>query len=417
MKLLNKFLFIEEQHIKREEVLWNAIFSMLSALQSILFLLFITRLCGEDAAGVFSLAFSIAYLMIMLGNYGVRNYQVTDVRDRFHFQEYGSHRIITCVSMMLCSVIYVMLKGYSQEKFIVILLFCALKMLESVEDVFHGAYQQRGRLDIASKIGTLRYAVTIIGFIGTLLITRKLIDAAIVSVIFSLIALVGLVWYTFPYSGIKKETMRWTECGRLFFICFPLFISGFFNMYICNASKYAIDKYLTDAIQGYYGMIFMPVFVINLLSNCIYRPHLVELANFWIEGKTAELRKFTFKQLGMIIGICFLVVFVGYIAGIPVLSIFYGTDLKPYRMELVILLIGGGMTSIVDFLNNIITVMREQNIMIWIYGVVFVLAYICSGFFVKEWGIMGAAVSYTVLLFIQACIMMACTIRKLKSKS
>lgn len=414
MKILNKFLFIDEKYIKRDEQIWNAIFCMLNAMQSVLFLFLTTRICGEDAAGVFSIAFSVAYLMIMIGNYGVRNYQATDVRDRFRFQEYGSHRMITCAAMLICSVIYVILKGYSRDKFIVILLFCVLKMLESIEDVFHGAYQQKGRLDIASKIGTIRYGFTIIGFVGTLLITKNLADAAIVSVLLSAAALIVLLWYTFPHIEIQKENIRWGECRRLFLICFPLFISGFFNMYICNASKYAIDKYLNDTIQGYYGMIFMPVFVINLLSSCIYRPHLVQLAECWEEGKKEEIKRFTLKQIGIIIGICAVVVAAGYIAGTWVLSIFYGTNLHPYRMELVILLIGGGMTAVVDFLNNIITVMREQKIMVWIYGFVFILAYLFTGFFVSRWNIMGASLAYFVLLFIQFVIMLCCVMKKLK---
>ena len=81
MRILNRYLFFEEKSIKRDEQMWNMIFCFLNSIQSVLFLFFTTRLCGEDAAGVFSLAFSIAYLMIMLGNYGVRNYQGTDVSD------------------------------------------------------------------------------------------------------------------------------------------------------------------------------------------------------------------------------------------------------------------------------------------------------------------------------------------------
>ena len=47
--------------------IWNTINSMLNAGMSAVLLLVVSRSCGEDAAGNFTLAFSVAQLMVTIG--------------------------------------------------------------------------------------------------------------------------------------------------------------------------------------------------------------------------------------------------------------------------------------------------------------------------------------------------------------
>lgn len=414
MKFIKKFLFIEENKIKREEKLWNAVFYIFSAMQSVLVLFFVVRLCGEEEGGIISIAFSIAYLMVIIGNYGVRNYQITDVKSKFSFMDYLVHRVVTCIIMMICSYFYIQVQGYSKEKSRIIFLLCVLKMLEAIEDVFYGAYQRNNRLDIASKIGTMRYLFCMAGFIFVLFTTNNLLYAMIGMIFCFVISFSFFIYYTFPIIQIKKKIFNWKNCKDIFIVCFPLFLCNFLNIYIINSSKYSIDKYLTDTIQSYFNMISMPLFVISLLSSCIYQPYLVQLSELWDENNKKQVVQFIFKQVWLIIGICSAVVFLGTILGIPVLTIFYGTDLKPYHTEFLILLCGGGMSAMVGFLNSIITVIREQKSMVWIYSIVFTLAAIIADNFVQQWGIFGATISYVCLLFIQAVIMLFFVLFKLK---
>lgn len=407
---LDKLLFCPENKVQREAMIWNTILSMLNALQSALLLFVIPRVCGEEASGVFSFAFSVAYLMIMIGNYGVRNYQATDVKVKFGFNEYRYHRYATCILMTVISIGYVLIRGYNTEKALVILLCCLLKVIESVENVYHSEYQRGNRLDVAGKIGTIRFIACIITFVVTLVLSNSMIVAFLAMDIVAIIMLIIPIIYTYPLINISvsKNNADWKQ---IFIICFPLFLSSFFNIYICNASKYAIDKYSTDVIQGYYGMIFMPVFVINLISNCIYGPHLVRLATYWRDEEMNPLKKYILKQVVLVVGICAAVTVMGYLFGIELMSIYFATDLKSLRITFVVLLIGGGMTAIVDFMNNIITVIRKQKALVWIYGAVSLMALCGTGVMVKKWSVNGAALAYTVVMTIQAIIMVIYVIK------
>lgn len=61
---------------------------------------------GTEAGGIFSLAFSLGQLLMMLGNMGLRTYQVSDLEERYSMGEYVVNRIISCVLMMLCTCVY-----------------------------------------------------------------------------------------------------------------------------------------------------------------------------------------------------------------------------------------------------------------------------------------------------------------------
>ena len=402
--MLHRLIFTDEKNIARAAGLWNAIFSILNALQSVVLMFMIARVCGDEDAGVFSFAFSVAYLLIMIGNYGVRNYQATDVQEVYSSRDYIIHRIMTCILMMLCSFVYIFIKHYELDKSLVVLLACFLKMLESIEDVFHGLYHRKGRLDVASKIGVIRYMFCIVSFAIALFINRSIVISFVVMDAVSLLVLTIMLIYTYPklVNNTKKTIAKWKE---LFVVCFPLFMSTFFNIYICNAAKYAIDRYYSDRIQAYYGMLFMPVFVINLLCSCIYRPHMVELAEHWLSGGREKITAFIRKQMLYILLISAVVIIAGYFIGTQVLSWFYGTDLAGYKVVFAILLLGGGMTATVDFMNNIITIMRRQVVLIWLYGFVALLALISTRILVAKLELMGAAISYAGILLVQAIIM------------
>ena len=60
--------------------------------------------------------------------------------------------------------------------------------------------------------------------------------------------------------------------------CMPLFIGSYLTLYVGNAPKYAIDDFLELKYQTYYGILYMPSFVINLLSGFVFKPLLVDLS-------------------------------------------------------------------------------------------------------------------------------------------
>ncbi len=414
-------LLFGAKNIIRSSYIWNTTAGILNASQSVILLVVITRTNGIYDAGVFSIAYAIANLTLTVGKYGMRSFQVSDINEEYKFDSYLGSRVVTSAAMILTSFVYalygLMILNYTFDKFIIVLLICFLKLVDVVEDVFHGNFQQKGRLDVASKAISIRFVVCILGYVIALFITNNLIISTIICIVLAIIAFCIFTLSAAPNFNKIKCSFKKQQIKGLLSACFALCAGGFLSMYIGNAPKYAIDANLSQTIQAYYNFIFMPVFVISLLANFVFNPILARLAEIWDKKIIPVLKKMIIRQIVVIIGITIIVVIGAYIIGIPILSWLYDVDLSAYRLELCILLLGGGMLGLVSFFTVVITVARHQKQLLFGYLGTAILAKLLSTFFVTKYGIMGAALLYSSLIAILACvffIMVFVIIKKIK---
>ena len=413
-KYLNK-----TNNVTRSTYLWNGINAGLSAAICPLILMVVTRTNGVDDAGVFSIAFAVAALMLFIGQYGLRRFQSSDINEKYSFSEYNGMRFFTCAVMMIASAAYcfygVVFRDYTPDKFAIIYLICLLKVIQAYADVIHGHMQQKGRLDVAAKASATRFAAEIISCCVALIITGDLILSSIICLLVSVtVLMLTTVNASRDYCGSLRPSMTPSAFRGLIVDGFPIFLSLFLNMYISNAPKYAIDSYLSDEIQAYFNYIFMPAFVIQLIAYFIFNPILTTYAKLWLSEKKEDLRKLKRligRQCVILAGLTALAVAVALTIGIPVLSFLFGVDLSEYVSELVVLMIGGGMMAYGVFFSTVITIIRKQNYLIVTYGTVFVLAKVLAGYFVRDHGIMGASILYAVLMGVLAVMLGAVTVR------
>lgn len=388
------------------------------AFQSVIMLMILTRVLGLKEAGIFTIAYADANLFLTIGKYGMRNFQVSDVKKQFSFGEYWFSRVITSVAMVLVSLGYVLYvqytNGYTIEKSMVIIWMCGFKVIDAVEDIYHGHYQNENRLDMAGKALTMRMSVTIVTFGLCLILLHDLLIALIITTIISALILMLFISWVNDIFPLKKNAIDWGKIGLLLKVCTPLFIGSFFSFYIGNAPKYAIDATLTDELQACYGFIAMPVFVIGLLNGFIFNPMLHQMSILWNERKIKEFVRKIIRQAG-IIGLITAVCMAGaYFLGIPVLSWLYNTNLSAYKSELLILLLGGGFLGLAGFLNIINTIIRRQKSLMWGYAVIALIAYLFSERVVAQYEMFGAAMLYMALMGILCAVFLGILVYSIK---
>ena len=417
-------LLEKTNNIKKSAYFWNAMNAVISALQNPVILLVMTRTNGIYDAGVFSVAFAIATLMLYVGLYGLRRFQSSDLDEKYSFAEYHGMRILTCSIMIFVSIIYcvygMVFTSYSMEKALVILMICIVKVCQAYSDVYHGCMQQKGRLDVATKSSSVRYLLEMAAYVILLVVTRNLVLSTAGFMFASIIGLLltsvnaGRNYCTYKPSFKKNKIKGLAVEG------FPLFISLFLNMYISNAPKYAIDKFLTDEIQAIYNMIFMPAFAVMLIANFIFNPILTTYAELWLADTSESIRKLKLhirKQVLFVAGLTVLGLVVAATIGIPVLSVIFGVDLGEYRFELCVVMMGGGALAYATYFSTVITVIRMQKSLIVCYGAVAAAAKLLSGFFVMNYGIMGAAGMYALLMIILTVMLMIITCFGIRRKN
>ena len=401
--------------------LWNTIAGLINASEAVIILMIVTRVSGLEMAGVMTIAFSVGNLVMTVGKYGMRNFQVTDVHDQFSFNDYFSSRIVTVVLMLILTILYLLhgtiFLNYSLQKSIVVFLICSIYMVESIEDVFWGNYQRNGRLDYGGRSFAFRWTIQLTVIVILLFISRDIITALFVACI------CGTVFMYFYnrriHESFQKEAIHF-KTQKVFLIlyrCFPLFLSTFLSNYVLNAPKYAIDALLDEKSQACYGFVAMPVFVVQLLSNFFYQPVLLDLANLWENRNYSDLKKMIGMQCVLIVILTVCCEIGAYFLGIPFLNILYSTDLYAHRSELLILLGGGGFLALGSLCIVVMTTLRIQRRTIWVYGITSILAFCFSKMIVKAYGTTGAACLYSIMEAFTACMLWCCTIAYIKFES
>ncbi len=382
---------------------------MLSSAESAVILAVMTRTNGLYDAGIFSIAYAVAGLMLFLGQYGLRRFQSSDIKEKYTFGEYYAMRYITCIIMMLASLAYciygTVFKGYGADKFTVIMLICFLRCIQAFSDVIHGRMQQKGRLDVATKCSAGRYVMEMLSYALMLFVTRNLVISTLTCAVVSLIIMMlTSVNAAVDYCVLKPE-ITLEKFKMLLIEGFPLFSSLFLNMYLSNAPKYAIDTYLSEEIQATYNLIFMPAFVVQLIAHFIFNPILTTYAEVWNRGEVKKLKKLILRQMIVITGLWILGLTVAATIGIPVLSLLFGVDLSGCKKELIVVMLGGGMLAYSVFFNTVITIIRLHNTLIVCYGIAALFAAGLSGYFVKNFGMIGAASLYAVIMSVLAVLL------------
>ena len=412
-------------NIDRSTYLWNAINSGLSAALFPVILLVVKRTNGVYDAGIYSIAFAVAALMLFIGQYGLRRFQSSDIKEKYSFAEYHGMRFITCGAMIIASAAYCFygleFRDYGWDKFIVVFLICLLKVNQAYADVLHGHMQQKGRLDVAAKASAVRFLAELVSCSIALIVTHDLLISSIVCIVVSTaVMLLTSVNAARRYTDSLRPSIGAGQFRRLLIEGFPLFASLFLNMYISNAPKYAIDAHLTDEVQAYYNVLFMPAFVIQLIAYFIFNPILTTYARLWLSDQRSDFRKLCRlirRQCLILLGLTILAVAVALTIGIPVLSWIFDMDLAGHRMDLAILMIGGGAMAYGVFFNYVITIIREQVFLLISYALASAAALVLSGPFVVHAQITGASMLYAVLMCVLAALLAVVLLWKLHSRS
>lgn len=389
----------------KKAFVWNTVSGLVMAFQSVVMLMILMRACDVYTAGVFTIAYANANLFLNMGKYGVRNFQVSDVRHVFSFHDYAAARAASSVAMMVCAGAYLAWSaisfGYDLNKTLIILFMCVFKLVDAVEDVYHGDYQRCGRLDVAGKVLTLRLVSTIAVFGGLVIGTADLLVSLEISTFYAIVFFFVSVWHVRRRYGMPEKSafvVASTQLKTILKECFPLFLAAFLLFYIGNAPKYAIDACLGDAEQAYYGFISMPVFVVSLLASFVYSPIITSVSRMWGEGDKKSFTRVFAQQMLIVALITIACNVATLIAGVPVLSVMYNTDLSPYLLELIILVSGGGFLALASLFTLGITIVRQHKKLIWGYVGVSLLALLASPWIVQNYGITGASWEYLALM-------------------
>ena len=384
--------------IKKREFIWNTIGSLISSVLNAIILAFCTRLNGIEIAGMFSISYATASILDSVGNFGLRIYQTTDTERKNTFSEYLIARLFAVTIMVMVGIIFVIVTGYTEEKLYICILLILFRAIENISETYQAEFQLNGRLELGGKTIIYRNIIGLIVFFILDYITRNIILSLIGFLITNII-----IFAVYDARLIKKFTKISFKVNKENVIkvikeCIPLAVSTLISMYVINAVKYAIDKSGDYTMQTYFNILYMPTFIINMLSIFIIKPFLKPFGEYWNEKKYKKFVKIILAIVGILALATICAEIGAYIVGIPILNLLYGVDLGDYKIHLMLLIFSGFLYACTNVLFNALGTMRAQKLTTIAYTVVSIFALFVPEKLVELYGMTGASISCIIIM-------------------
>lgn len=387
----------------RKNFIWNILGTGVNAFNSLFFMIAITRINGLEEAGIFTIAFSTACILYIIGIYAGRIYQVTENNKQITNKDYIVNRFISCFAIIIISIIFSIIRKYDIYKTSVFVILATYKALEAFSDVLYGIMQKHEILEKAGKSIFIKAILSIGCFILIDLLTHNLIISYI-SIIIVFLAVILIYDFKILKSLIGKELKqtksKFKNVMTIFKSGFFTFAIAFLGLYMTNAPKYAIDYYLTEDIQAIFGIIVMPATVMGLLSQFLIHPYLNKIFELYNVNKYKEIKKIIYKFIAVILGFGIICSLLGYFLGTQVLGFVYGLDLLQYKNALFTILIGATFYTMAGIISPILVTMRCTKIQFVIYIIISIVEFLLCNIFVYKLQFNGAIWAYFITMFI-----------------
>lgn len=393
----NEGVKLEKKKNFNKNFIWNIIGTTFNSFNSLFFMIIVTRINGTNDAGIFTLAFSTACILYIIGVYAGRIFQVTEKED-INDKEYIVNRITTTILMVIISIGFVLIKGYDIYKAIVFVVICLYKALEAFSDVLYGILQRNEMLHKVGKSFFAKAILSLVTFLVVDLITKNIVIASFMIVISNLIVICTYDFINVRKLIKKEEKMQIKNAFKIYKTGFFVFAISFLGLYIMNAPKYAIDDYLNEHIQAIYGIIIMPATVVGLFAQFIIHPYLNTIVDLYNGYKIEKIKKLVTRIILAIILIGIVCIAGAYLLGIPVLELIYGLELQEYRWNLAFIILASTLSVIGTVYSSVLTTIRKTFSQFIIYCVVTVIAIISSYLLTFKFEINGATIAYFVIM-------------------
>ena len=386
---------MNEQNLKKN-MLWNAAGNLTYLMCQWVVTVLVTNIGAFRDAGLLSVAMSVSATFQTVAMFGIRNYQVSDVENKYSDTCYAFFRVITCAVALVACLAFSLICGYGGEQLLAITLFMLFRLAENFSDVLHGIAQKRGRLDLAGKA----FAIKGIGLVAVFLAAYRLSGRLCMglfamaafsigsTLLYDLIALRRLSDF-----GLVSRERDWISLARE---TAPLCLYLFFSAAISTVPKLILERQCGEDILGAYSSIFAPALLIAAAAGYLYTPFIPSFANAYHEKRSCDFLRLFAKLGAAIAGLAVLSILGAWILGDFALKLIFGEKILAYAYLLIPVLVYIFINALFAFLCMLEVVLRDFGWLLAACASGLLTELLLTGIWIERRGV--NATSYSLML-------------------
>ena len=370
---------------------------------------FVVRLLGFEAGGELSLITSFTSLFCFLANFGVRSFQIADIREEYSDGQYFGHRILTSAFAALVAGWGIFFLYRNDFEFVLcVSAYMVFRLFESFTDVWWGMMQRHEQYKRIATSLVGKGIVPLLAFVLGALVHNNLLGA-----IYWMVVGYAVVTIACDLPILWKMNLRVTLQGTLplFKRCFPLMIYTLVYPYMTYIVRAQIE-YVSGTVElGYYGSVSTVIVVMSTLCSSLSSVLIPRISDAYLQ-KDCVL----FKRLLRFIAISILTVSVvagvaTQLFGAQVLILLFGQELAPYIWIVWPILVASILLMVATLMSSTLIAMKYDKVMLLSNLMGAAVCTVVLFPFARQWKMLGANMGHIIGLLVQ-CILMAFFLRK-----
>lgn len=388
----------KDKNLAVKNQIWSVLSGVANLALSIVVGVIATRMLGLEDGGIISFATGIAMILRQVVQFGTRNYIASDIKREFDFNVYLVLRIITLLVAVVLLAVIMVFSHSSQYKTLCTVFFTGIYFVDMFADVFMGEFQRNGKMYLSGQLRAAIAVVAMVVFFAGMLIWRDTLSALICAFFASLAVAILIIWHLRPEYQIATLHVYAASIKKLIFAAFPIFVGAFIISYLDNAQRFLLNIYASDEITGIYQIIVLPSSLIVLFNYfLLLGAELTRVSQLYHTGDRNRFLKRIHFQFLYVAGLTLACLTGAWLFGTRLLSWVYGVDVSAYRMEMLLMILGGGFLAMSTVTGTVLQIMRQQ----WSYLISLVVVLACATpvmwLLVMHIGINGAAWSRLII--------------------
>ncbi|MBO4338349.1 MAG: NAD-dependent epimerase/dehydratase family protein [Clostridia bacterium] len=364
----------------------------------------LVRMGGLTDAGLFSLAMSVCNMFSMIANYGLRSYQVSDIKSSFDDGTYVLSRIITVVTAFVLCVGYTLISSDTRQSLILIAVYMLYKCIEAYSDVLTAISQKNGKIIYSGISLGLKGILNLLLFLIAYRFSGNLTLSVIVMTAGSLFV---LLLFDFP---ITKNYCRQTDAFKKFDIkkLISLLCVGLWTMlYVFSATafnsipKLILKRLVGVDLLGIFSSISVPTVLITTFAAGIQMPIAPKMADYYSKNQQKKLGRVLFISDTVIVFLGILAIILSFFIGKPIFRLIYGEVVIPYFNLLYFTIIASTLIAVNSCYSVLLVSVRKLKQLLAFSVSACVLVLILSLVLIPKYSIYGAAYAMIIASGIQ----------------
>lgn len=385
----------------KQNMLWNTSGSLVYLVCQWLITVLVVRLSdGYDAAGVLALGMAVSNIFSPIGYFKVRAFQVSDLNEEYSAGQYLAFRLLSTTVALVCMTVYAA-ASCTNDSIPAVVAYCVYSCVPIIADVYHGAAQQKNRLDVAGKDLTARGILSLAAFYVGMAVTHSLLVSLVaMTLVTGAVALFYLPRSLKHIIGPYSLDFKRAKMMALFTACLPAAVALVFAGSIPAIPRQVLGAMFGASALGAYASVASPVVVVQMGAQYIYSPLLSSFAQCYLAKDASGFLRL-FAKVFVAIIVLAVVSLIGFAwLGEWVLGLIYGDSIRAFSYLLLPLVCCTICTAFLWFLGDLLVVVRDMKGNLACFSAAFVVCAACSYPMLAVFGLNGASYATMVGLIV-----------------